>query len=240
MIFHRRSGRPALETIVTKSKQRLPASSVRRFCAFIVAVVLTIPAQAHRSLTVRPAAPIFPVLSSLLRRSGTFGDFDGDHQPDFAIADAQPLRGGTFRYRIGIHLSVRPDSTFEVEARTASGLHVTAQDVDGDHDLDLVITTRFGQQPIGVWINNGDGVFTRGDLGAYPNSIWHQGDRFFEPLERRVGQVVPFAPSSGWAIEPDVFAGRAILAMLYFRRTSEARRLSLPHLFRPVRAPPAQ
>jgi len=230
-----------LNAIAVKSNQQQPSSSILRLVVLTAAVSFTLPAHADHSPEIRPTHSIPPVLqlpAPLLHGSGTFGDFDGDHRPDFAIADAQPLRGGTYRYRIGIHLSVRPDSTFDVEARTASGVHVTARDVDGDHDLDLVITTRIGQQPIGVWINNGDGVFTRGDLAAYPNSIWHQDDRFFEPPERRCGQAVPFAPSNGWAIEPDAFAGRARVATLHCRRTSEARRLSLPHLFRPLRAPP--
>jgi hypothetical protein len=38
---------------------------------------------------------------------------------------------------------------------------IAAVDVDGDHDLDLVISSRFPLQRIGVWINDGKGSFTQ-------------------------------------------------------------------------------
>src|SRR5262249_43954433 len=43
----------------------------------------------------------------------------------------------------------------------ALDVNIAAVDVDGDHDLDLVINGRFTWQKIGVWINDGRGVFTQ-------------------------------------------------------------------------------
>jgi hypothetical protein len=44
--------------------------------------------------------------------------------------------------------------------------------VDGDHDLDIIVTSGFARQPVAVWINDGRGGFDEGDLAAYPAWIW--------------------------------------------------------------------
>src|SRR5262249_1608248 len=48
-------------------------------------------------------------------------------------------------------------------------LEINAVDVDGDNDLDLVISGRFLGEPIGVWINDGAGSFSRSSSDAYPS-----------------------------------------------------------------------
>jgi hypothetical protein len=49
--------------------------------------------------------------------------------------------------------------------------------VDGDGDLDLVVISAWGLAPVGVWINNGHGEFTRGDPTAYLRSILTEGPK---------------------------------------------------------------
>jgi hypothetical protein len=49
--------------------------------------------------------------------------------------------------------------------------------VDGDGDLDLVVVSAWALAPVGVWINNGHGEFTRADPTAYPRSIWTEGPK---------------------------------------------------------------
>src|SRR5262249_54922146 len=154
------------------------------------------PAQAQRRHDTLSQVPIFELPAPLFRGSGAFGDFDGDQAADLAVADALPVQGATYRYRIGVRLTAQSNTAFDVETRIAGGLRVSALDVDGDRDIDLVITSRFGRQPIGVWINDGQGAFCPGDLAAYSNSIWQQSDRFFEPPKQRLGQAVPFTCSA--------------------------------------------
>src|SRR5262249_20091760 len=48
------------------------------------------------------------------------------------------------------------------------GVNISAVDVDGDHDLDLVISGRFVGRRIGIWINDGTGSFTEDLHGFYP------------------------------------------------------------------------
>jgi hypothetical protein len=80
-----------------------------------------------------------------------------------------------FRYKIELTLSSRVGpSSFTVSAEEG-GLRIIPRDVDGDGDLDLVITSARSFTPVGVWINDGHGGFTQGDATAYSRSFWTEG-----------------------------------------------------------------
>src|SRR5437773_579501 len=49
-----------------------------------------------------------------------------------------------------------------------SGFHLSPRDVDGDHDLDIVVTAGILRQPVAIWINDGQGGFSEGDLLSHP------------------------------------------------------------------------
>jgi hypothetical protein len=101
-------------------------------------------------------------------------DFDGDSQPDVAVTRME-TRGAGYVYWLEVDLSTKSkdDSPRGEDGRFAVnfsifGLHLTPRDVDGDHDLDIVVTMGMNRQPIAVWINDGHGRFEEGDLAAYP------------------------------------------------------------------------
>jgi hypothetical protein len=101
-------------------------------------------------------------------------DFDGDSRPDMAVTRMES-RGGGYVYWLELDLSTnRKDGSSQAQANLPSavssifGLHLTPQDVDGDHDLDIVVTMGIARQPVAVWINDGKGRFEEGDLSAYP------------------------------------------------------------------------
>jgi hypothetical protein len=117
-----------------------------------------------------------PLLSqrSLEHAGWAVADFDGDSLPDLAIAKMES-QGGGYVYWLEFDLSARRsgDSArqrpgFPAIASSLLGLHLTPRDVDGDHDLDIVVTIGFARQPVAVWINDGQGGFEEGDLAAYP------------------------------------------------------------------------
>jgi hypothetical protein len=122
----------------------------------------------------------FPLPSRSLDHVGwAVADFDGDSRPDMAITkmDAQ---GGGYVYWLELDLSTShagesaaPVPAFPSVASSMFGLHLTPRDVDGDQDLDIVVTMGFTRQPVAVWINDGQGGFEEGDLAAYPALSCH-------------------------------------------------------------------
>jgi len=113
---------------------------------------------------------------SLGRVDWTAADFDGDHQLDVATTRSAG-RGG---YVLELDLSSRRAGgsggqfSFPTLPPSPFGLHLTPRDVDGDHDLDIIITSGFARRPVAVWINDGKGGFEEGDLAAYPAWIWRE------------------------------------------------------------------
>jgi hypothetical protein len=114
-------------------------------------------------------------IATHLLRAGTpaVADLDGDHQPDLASGINTGHTSAGYSYRVDLDLTGNPDrKSFSVLSQEPNGVNIQAVDVDGDQDLDLVITSRWSMQPIGVWINDGTGSFTPGDLDQYGSRIW--------------------------------------------------------------------
>jgi hypothetical protein len=107
-------------------------------------------------------------------------DLDGDRQADSAFAEPQMAPSRPDRYRIEIHLTQGPATEFYLDLSPAGGVRIAARDIDGDDDLDLVVMSRF-QQLLGVWINDGHGQFTKGELAGDSLALWQHTARNFEP-----------------------------------------------------------
>ena len=104
--------------------------------------------------------------------SWVIADFDGDSKPDVAVSRME-VRGAGYVYWLEFDLSTRrdggsPGAGIPDDASSVFGLHLTPRDVDGDHDLDIVVTAGIMRRPVAVWINDGKGRFEEGDLAAYP------------------------------------------------------------------------
>jgi hypothetical protein len=141
------------------------------------------------------AVPSFPA-------SAVIADLDGDGLADFTAVDKKLLGGRTHLYRVAVHLSSHSDSAIDLKSQ-AFGLHIVLLDIDRDHDLDFVLTTPFGQEPIGIWINDGHGAFSQGNPAFYPKFIWQPSDHFFElPAQPPEGTIAFVCPSGRSVIEP--------------------------------------
>jgi hypothetical protein len=91
-------------------------------------------------------------------------DLDGDHIPDVASGTNLGRTEQGYNYRVDLDLTDNSQAKpFSVISNEPNGLDIETIDVDGDQDLDLVITSRLLQLPIGIWINDGQGNFTQDD-----------------------------------------------------------------------------
>jgi hypothetical protein len=126
-----------------------------------------------------PSALQLQSTPALCDQGSAIADLDGDGRPDLAIVTAEGWGPRGFRYQIEIQLTTGVGAkSFSVSAKRG-GLRVVPRDVDGDGDLDLVISSAWTLAPVGVWINNGHGGFTQGNLTAYSPSILTGGPYTF-------------------------------------------------------------
>jgi hypothetical protein len=140
-----------------------------------------------------------PPTPSFCDQGCAIADLDGDGRPDLAIARAEGWGPSGFRYRIDLDLTTRVGlSPFSVSAQRG-GLGIVPRDVNGDWDLDLVISSAWSFAPVGVWINDGHARFIRGDPSAHPKSIWNQGSGIFSETPHETFQVAVPEFSRSWS-----------------------------------------
>jgi hypothetical protein len=141
---------------------------ISRYLLLVIAVCwFTSPASASQTT--------HSALAMHLLRPGTaaVADLDGDHIPDVASGIKTGHTSDGYSYRVDLDFTDNPEAKpFSVLSEDATGLNIEAVDIDGDHDLDLVITSRLSPRPIGVWLNDGRGRFTQGDVARYVLSAW--------------------------------------------------------------------
>jgi len=169
-----------------------PCSGSSRRPALILCALWGLSAASLASETLSPSALPLQTAPLLCDQGGVIADLDGDGRPDFAIVRAEGWDSKGLRYRIELQLTTRVSpSSFSVSAEKG-GLRIFPRDVDGDGDLDLVVMSAWTLAPVGVWINNGHGEFTQGDLTAYPRSIWTEGPCILSDIpHERVQATVP-------------------------------------------------
>jgi hypothetical protein len=129
------------------------------------------------------------------------GDFDGDHRPDLAnVRTGAGSRGGVL-YWIDFRLSTGFWRTFGVTA-SAGGLKLVSRDVNGDHLLDVVVTTFLTDEPVVVLLNDGRGNFTPREPSAFPEAFQRPVDSFSSEtgIADRTGAVSPRVPTKGAAM----------------------------------------
>jgi hypothetical protein len=98
---------------------------------------------------------------------GLLADLDGDHEPDLAGSQRLARTKDGYFYQVRLLLSSDAPTSFTVFHNNALGLKIIGVDVDGDHDVDLIISDRFFRQCIGVWLNDGKGRFAKSLPGQF-------------------------------------------------------------------------
>ena len=85
--------------------------------------------------------------------SWRYADFDGDAKPDLI-----ELRRTILELRLSSGKELRFASLLDAGT---PGAEIVVVDLDGDNDLDIVVWNRFLKQHSDIWLNDGEGVFSR-------------------------------------------------------------------------------
>jgi hypothetical protein len=127
-------------------------------------------------LATEPPTPASLSSHAFLVHGSTNSEFDGNHLYDLVIVEPKGRGPQGFRFQIVLDSATRGAESSLDLAAGEGGLLVTARDVDGiGNDLDLIIKTARSFTPVGVWINDHHGGFTKADTGVYAPSIWSDG-----------------------------------------------------------------
>jgi hypothetical protein len=95
--------------------------------------------------------------------SSVVADFDDDGRADFTLADRVAAAGGAYRYQLLFSVAGHaPQSVAFVSSVPA--LTIAVQDVDNDHDLDVLVTEAPTRIVHAVWLNDGHGRFVESPI----------------------------------------------------------------------------
>ena len=133
--------------------------------------------------------------------SVAIADFDGDSRPDLASVQTGAGFSGGARYWIQLQLSAAGRQSIQLAA-PAGGLLIEARDVNGDHALDLVLSTAWLQQPVAIFLNDGHGNFSRAALSAFP-AAFHQSKTNWRSNFAQEASVVATPPQSREGVCPE-------------------------------------
>jgi len=135
----------------------------RSLCLLFLAGLLvgTVPAAEVPSVHARSLGP---------NLSFSVADFDGDSRPDLASVQYGTSDSPRAAYLIQLQLSAAGQQSFQIIA-PVGGLQIVARDVNGDHALDLVLTSAWLGRPVAILLNDGHGNFSRVEPEAYPEAF---------------------------------------------------------------------
>ena len=111
-----------------------------------------------------------PVTSVESAPQFAIADFDGDLRPDLASVRSELESSGAADYWIDLRLTANRRQSIQVVA-PFGGLLIEARDVNGDHALDLVLSTRGHRESLTVLLNDGSGHFSKADPTSFPGAF---------------------------------------------------------------------
>ena len=99
-------------------------------------------------------------------------DLNGDQSVDLATARSGRHDAKGYAQEVRVTLGAFRQTSFHFLSPGAT-VELSSQDVDGDQDRDLVILEPVSRNPIGVWINDGQGLFHEGNLADFEALLGH-------------------------------------------------------------------
>lgn len=114
-----------------------------------------------------PGPVDFPTVSGWV-----LSDLNGDQKADLATARSGRHDANGYAQEVRITLGAFQQTSFHFQSPGAT-IELSSRDVDGDQDRDLVILEPVSRVPIGVWINDGAGLFHEGNLADFEALLGH-------------------------------------------------------------------
>ncbi len=142
--------------------------------------------------------------------SVAIADFDGDLQPDLASVQAGLKNSDETDYWIQLQLSTAGRQSIRVAA-PSGGLHIEARDVNGDHAIDLVISSAGRREPVAIFLNDGHGAFAPAEPAAFPGAFG-ESEKNWVSASNRMAEALDVTPLSGsgiWTKEKDSLHDRS-------------------------------
>jgi hypothetical protein len=133
--------------------------------------------------------------------TGSFAiaNLDGDELPDLASVEMDRANGVATSYRIRVQLSAWPESAIGVVG-PLGGLRVSAADVNGDDQIDLVVRATQESTLIAVLLNDGNGHFRKAELASYPE-LEQEATIFLQKTSEPRGTCGSVVPARGCELE---------------------------------------
>jgi hypothetical protein len=111
-----------------------------------------------------------------------FADLDGDRKPDLALVEMQSELSDKAHYSIRLQLSQGRESAIGVLA-PFGGLRIAARDVNGDDNVDLIVTSILDTHFIQVLLNDGRGNFSMAPPEDFPQLENESQEFVSSPIE---------------------------------------------------------
>ena len=121
-------------------------------------------------------------------------DFDGDHRLDLAYVQTGQSELSGEAYWISFRLSLQGQRSVRILA-PPGGLQIQARDVNGDHAVDLVVSTAWLRQPVAILLNDGHGAFTPAKPAAFPDAFHRNARERFSFYHQHAGPIGALAQS---------------------------------------------
>jgi hypothetical protein len=162
------------------------------FALLVVCAALGIGSQG-KAASVTPT----PSVSGKLTSRFAIADFDGDSRPDLATVEIGQTGASRARYWIGFRMAAGVQQLIGITA-PVGGLEIASRDVNGDKNLDLIVSTAWLNRPIVVLVNDGHGNFTATDPSVFSAIVWSRERIWTLPnLEIKDGAIALFPSESG-------------------------------------------
>ena len=166
-------------------------------------------------------------------------DLNGDQNVDLATARSGGHDAHGYAQEVRITLGAFEQTSFHFMSPGAI-VELSSRDVDGDQDRDLVILEPVSREPIGVWINDGAGLFHEGNLADFEGLLGHgRSSHSFLAPHRRLALLAISEERIQLVVPVISFRAADRLLELLAPRSELPRQELLQSDFRP-RAPPAR